>query len=72
MKALKKRIELLDQQETETLKRDLVEETDNSENGTVDSNGENSLVLSYEDDEISCDLEGHSGLESGFEWKITN
>ena len=65
MKALKKRIELLDQQETETLKHDLVEETDNSENGRVDSNGENSLVLSYEDDEISCDLGGHSSLESG-------
>ena len=88
MKALEKRIELLDQletydsdqqtiidgmlensdntemEETETLKRDMLEETDNSDNGKVDLSGENSLVLSYGDDEISCDLEGHSG------WKV--
>ena len=52
-------------EETETLKRGMLEETDNSDNGKVDSSGENSLVLSYGDDEISCNLEPHSGLESG-------
>ena len=52
-------------EETETLKRGMLEETDNSENGKVDLSGENSLVLSYGDDKISCDLERHSGLESG-------
>ena len=44
-------------EETETLKRGMLEEIDNSDNGKVDLSGENSLVLSYGDDEISCDLE---------------
>ena len=44
-------------EETETLKRGMLEETDNSDNGKVDLSGENSLVLSYGDDNISCDLE---------------
>ena len=44
-------------EETETLKQGMLEETDNSDNGKVDSSGENSLVLSYGDDEILCDLE---------------
>ena len=52
-------------EETETLKWGMLEETDNSDNGKVDSSGENLLVLSYGDDEILCDLEWHSGLESG-------
>ena len=43
----------------------MLEETDNSDNGKVDLSGENLLALSYGDDEISCDLEQHSGLESG-------
>ena len=52
-------------EDTETLKRG----TDNSDNGKVDSSGENLLVLSYGDDKISCDMERHSGLESGNDFK---
>ena len=37
-------------EETEILKRGMLEETDNSDNGKVDSSGENSLVLSYGDE----------------------
>ena len=48
-------------EETETLKQG----TDNSDNGKVEASGENLLVLSYGDDKISCDMERHSGLESG-------